>query len=81
MKNWVFLSAHFGDVVLSVGGLVRVLARRSGQVEIWTICAGDPPAGRPRPEYAQLLHSFLDIGEDVPLKRSLEDTECCQALG
>jgi len=80
MKNWVFLSAHFDDVVLSVGGLVWELTRRGDRVEIWTICAGDPPAGHPLTEYAQLLHGFWDIGEDVPRKRSLEDAACCHEL-
>ena len=81
MKNWVFLSAHFDDVVLSVGGLVRELTLRGDQVEVWTICAGDPPASLPLPEYAQLLHGFWDIGENVPQKRSLEDANCCHVLG
>jgi LmbE family N-acetylglucosaminyl deacetylase len=81
MKNWVFLSAHYDDVVLSAGGLVWELARHGDRVEIWTICAGDQPAGKPLTEYAQLLHSFWDIGEEVPLKRSHEDAACCEALG
>lgn len=81
MKNWVFLSTHFDDVVLSTGGLVWELAQRGDRVEIWTICAGDPPADKPLTEYAQLLHGFWDIGEDVPHKRRLEDAACCQVLG
>jgi LmbE family N-acetylglucosaminyl deacetylase len=68
-------------VVLSAGGLVWELTNRGDQVEIWTICAGDPPADRPLTEYAQLLHSFWDIGEDVPAKRSREDAACCAVLG
>jgi LmbE family N-acetylglucosaminyl deacetylase len=81
MKTWIFLSAHFDDVVLSAGGLAWELTRRGDQVEIWTICAGDPPAGKPLTEYAQLLHGFWDIGEDVPAKRSQEDAACCALLG
>jgi len=81
MKNWVFLSAHFDDVVLSIGGLVWELAQRGELVEIWTICAGDPPADKPLTGYAQLLHGFWDIGKDVPLKRSREDASCCEVLG
>ena len=81
MKTWVFLSAHFDDVALSAGGLDWELAHRGDRVEVWTICAGDPPAGRPLTEYAQLLHGFWDIGEDVPHKRSLEDAACCAVLG
>ena len=81
MKNWVFLSTHFDDVVLSAGGLVWELAHQGLHVEIWTICAGDPPANKPLTEYAQLLHGFWNIGEDVPLKRSREDAACCAVLG
>ena len=81
MKNWVFLSSHFDDAVLSAGGLIWELAHRGDAVEIWTICAGDPPAGRPLTEYARLLHSFWNIGDDVPLKRSREDAACCTVLG
>ena len=81
MRNWVFLSTHFDDVVLSSGGLVWELAHRGDRVEIWTICAGDPPADKPLTEYAQLLHGFWNIGEDVPRKRSLEDAACCAVLG
>ena len=81
MRNWVFLSTHFDDVVLSTGGLVWELTHRGDRVEIWTICAGDPPADKPLTEYAQLLHGFWNIGEDVPRKRSLEDAACCAVLG
>lgn len=81
MKTWIFLSTHFDDVVLSAGGLVWELSQRGDRVEIWTICAGDPPADKPLTEYAQLLHGFWGIGEDVPRKRSLEDAACCAVLG
>jgi LmbE family N-acetylglucosaminyl deacetylase len=81
MKTWIFLSAHFDDVVLSAGGLVWELTQRGDLIEIWTICAGDPPANKPLTEYAQLLHGFWNIGEEVPRKRSLEDAACCSILG
>jgi LmbE family N-acetylglucosaminyl deacetylase len=81
LKKWIFLSTHFDDVVLSAGGLVWELVKRGDDVEIWTICAGDPPSDKPLTEYAQLLHGFWNIGEDVPLKRSREDVACCQVLG
>jgi LmbE family N-acetylglucosaminyl deacetylase len=81
VKEWIFLSAHFDDVVLSVGGLVWELANRGDRVEIWTICAGDLPSDRPLTEYAQLLHGFWGIGDDVPVKRSREDAACCRVLG
>jgi len=81
MKIWIFISAHFDDVVLSAGGLVWELTQRGDEVEIWTICAGDPPVDKPLTEYGQLLHKFWNIGEDVPRKRSIEDAACCEAVG
>jgi LmbE family N-acetylglucosaminyl deacetylase len=82
MKEWVFLSPHFDDVVLSAGGMVRELTNRGDQVEIWTICAGDPPFGKPLSDYARMLHIFFELGEDdVPFARSQEDAAGCQVLG
>lgn len=81
MKEWIFLSPHFDDVVLSVGGLVWELAKRGDRAEIWTICAGDPPADKPLSDYGQMLHMFWELGEnDVPYARSLEDAACCWLL-
>jgi LmbE family N-acetylglucosaminyl deacetylase len=82
MKEWIFLSTHFDDVVLSVGGLVWELTNRGDKVEIWTICAGDPPFGKPLSDYAKMLHVFWELGdEDVPFSRSQEDVACCRMLG
>lgn len=81
MKNWIFLSPHFDDVVLSAGGLVWELTKTGDRVEIWTICAGDPPSNKPLSDYAKMLHTFWELGdEDVPYKRSLEDAASCQVL-
>jgi len=81
MKKWIFLSPHFDDVVLSVGGLVWELTNRGDKVEIWTICAGDPPFDKPLTDYGQMLHIFWELGEeDVPYSRSKEDIACCQVL-
>jgi hypothetical protein len=82
MKDWVFLSPHFDDVALSVGGLVWELIARGDRVDIWTICAGDPPYGKDLTDYARMLHIFWELGEDdVPYARNLEDVACCRLLG
>jgi LmbE family N-acetylglucosaminyl deacetylase len=81
MKEWIFLAPHFDDVVLSAGGLVWELTNRGDRVEIWTICAGDPPFGKPLADYAKMLHIFFELGEDdIPFARSKEDAACCQVL-
>jgi len=81
MTRWIFLSPHFDDVVLSAGGLVWELAHKGDQVEIWTICAGDPPVDKPLTDYAQMLHIFWELGDDVPYARSREDAAGCRVLG
>jgi LmbE family N-acetylglucosaminyl deacetylase len=81
MTRWIYLSPHFDDVVLSAGGMIWEQARSGEQVEVWTICAGDPPADRPLTEYAQMLHTLWEMGDDVPFLRSQEDAACCHVLG
>jgi LmbE family N-acetylglucosaminyl deacetylase len=81
MTRWIFLSPHFDDVVLSAGGLVWELGQKGDQAEIWTICAGDPPFDKPLTDYAQMLHIFWELGDDVPYARSQEDAAACQVLG
>lgn len=79
--RWVFLSPHFDDVALSAGGLIWELVRGTDQVEVWTVCAGAPPAGRPLTEYGAVLHAFLGVQGDVPRLRSKEDAASCRVLG
>ncbi len=81
MREWAFISTHFDDVALSVGGLVWELGKRGDKVEIWTICAGDPPFDKPLSDYARMLHVFWELGdEDAAYARSLEDAACCHVL-
>jgi len=81
MTDWVFLSPHFDDVALSAGGMIWELGKRGDQVEIWTMCAGDPPSEKPLTDYARMLYMFWELGDqDVPYLRSLEDAACCGLL-
>jgi LmbE family N-acetylglucosaminyl deacetylase len=81
MKRWIYLSPHFDDVVLSAGGMVWEQARQGDIVEVWTICAGDPPADKPLADYAVLMHTLWELGDEAPYARSLEDAACCRVLG
>jgi 2'-N-acetylparomamine deacetylase len=80
MREWVFLSTHFDDVVLSVGGMIWELAHVGDKVSVWTVCAGDPPFGKALSEYALQLHGVWGIGDDVPIKRCQEDIDSCRVL-
>jgi len=41
--HWIYLSPHLDDAVLSCGGIIWQQVQSGHQVEIWTICAADPP--------------------------------------
>lgn len=79
--NWVFLSPHLDDAVLSCGGLIYELIQAGDQIEICTICAGDPPAGELSP-LAEMLHQRWGVSaKDSQITRRKEDLAACQILG
>ena len=79
--RWIYLSPHFDDVVLSCGGLIWEQTHSGITVEIWTICAGNPPAG-PISEYAMGMHKIWKTGsaqETVELRR-IEDQNAARRV-
>ncbi len=79
--EWVFLSPHLDDAVLSCGGLIYELIQQGEQIEICTICAGDPPAGNFSP-LAEMLHQRWGVtAHDSQATRRQEDYAACQVLG
>ena len=78
--RWVYLSPHFDDVALSCGGLVWEQAHSGDQVEIWTVCAGDPP-DTPLSPFAQSLHDRWQTSPRAVEDRRQEDQRAAQALG
>jgi LmbE family N-acetylglucosaminyl deacetylase len=80
--RWIYISPHFDDAVLSCGGLIYEQSRQGIQVEIWTVCAGDPPPG-PLSEMAQGIHTVWGTGtaeETVALRRE-EDAAAAAIVG
>jgi LmbE family N-acetylglucosaminyl deacetylase len=77
---WIYLSPHLDDVALSGGGLVWEQVQQGERVEIWTICAGDPPPG-PLSAYAASLHERWQTEQGAPAERRTEDGLACQRLG
>ena len=53
--EWIYFSPHLDDVALSCGGLAWEQSQSGSPVQVWTICAGDPPA-RPLSAFAEELH-------------------------
>jgi LmbE family N-acetylglucosaminyl deacetylase len=79
--QWIYLSPHLDDVALSVGGLLWEQSQAGEQVGVWTICAGDPPAGQLSP-FAKSLHQRWGVGGEATMAMCrLEDRESCQRLG
>lgn len=79
--RWVYVSPHFDDVVLSCGGLAWEQVRARQAVEIWNICAGQPPVGQPLSPFAHSLHTRWGTGPEAVLARQREDEAAVQRLG
>lgn len=78
--NWIFLSPHFDDAVFSCGGLIYEQVQQGDSVEIWTICAGELPAGQLSP-FAEELHSRWMTGRETIAARAAEDISACSFIG
>ena len=78
--KWIFLSPHLDDVAFSCGGLVWELTNSGNDVEVWTVCAADPPPGD-LSAFATNLHSAWGLAENVYQVRRREDLVALQILG
>jgi LmbE family N-acetylglucosaminyl deacetylase len=80
--RWIYISPHFDDAVLSCGGLIWEQTHTGIPVEIWTICAGDPPPG-PLSPFAQAMHDTWQTGsaEETVALRRIEDQNSCRRVG
>ena len=78
--KWIYLSPHFDDVALSVGGLLWEQSQSGEQVSIWTICGGEPPPREYSP-FAKELHARWQTGAESISARRAEDKESCRLLG
>lgn len=78
--KWIYLSPHLDDVIYSCGGLIWEQTRAGQEVEIWTICAADPP-GEPLSPFAETLHQNWGLGENAIQIRREEDRKASQVVG
>jgi LmbE family N-acetylglucosaminyl deacetylase len=77
--HWIYFSPHIDDAALSCGGLIWEQSQAEETVEIWTICAGDPPPG-PLTPFAEALHQRWGMSREAAGLRRLEDLESCSRL-
>jgi LmbE family N-acetylglucosaminyl deacetylase len=78
--DWIYLSPHLDDAVYSCGGWIWEQTRAGDYVEIWTVCAGDPPPA-PLSPFAQSLHARWGVGEEAGPVRRAEDQRAASRLG
>ncbi len=78
--QWIYLSPHCDDIALSCAGLVWDQAAAGESAAVWTICAGDAPAGS-LSAFARSLHARWKTGLQAAAARRQEDIASCRAMG
>jgi LmbE family N-acetylglucosaminyl deacetylase len=76
----LLLSPHLDDAVFSLGGLIHAWVQAGQRVEIWTVCAADPPDA-PLSPFAQALHTRWGLGREAAALRRAEDLRPGALLG
>ena len=76
----IYLSPHLDDAVFSCGGWIWEQTQKGQNVEIWTICSGDPPAGS-LSDLARSLHQSWTLTDNAVQIRREEDREACRVIG
>ncbi len=77
----LFLSPHADDAALSCGGQIAQLTRAGQRVVIFTVMAGDPPAGFQDSTFAEELRERWSLGQSPVVGRREEDREAAFVLG
>jgi LmbE family N-acetylglucosaminyl deacetylase len=80
--RWIYVSPHFDDAVYSCGGVIHEQTCRGLDIEVWTVCAGDPPPGA-LSALAARVHAEWGTGsaaETVALRR-IEDQAALGLVG
>jgi LmbE family N-acetylglucosaminyl deacetylase len=78
--RWIFLSPHYDDAVFSCGGGIWELRQSGQEVEVWTICGGQPPEHAGFSPYVQELHQRWGAGLEAVALRRAEDDEALNLL-
>ncbi|HKZ44994.1 MAG TPA: PIG-L family deacetylase [Anaerolineales bacterium] len=78
--RWIFISPHLDDAILSCGGLIHKLVDGNNIVEVWTICAGDPPEND-LSSFAIKQQNDFRTGVEYYENRRSEDIDACNFLG
>ncbi|MEE8213976.1 MAG: PIG-L family deacetylase, partial [Alphaproteobacteria bacterium] len=77
---WIYLSPHLDDAAYSCGGLLWTQTQAGEKAGVWTLFAGDPPAG-PLSPFAEDMHARWGIEDRSFGGRRAEDHRVCAMLG
>ncbi|MEN6435491.1 MAG: PIG-L family deacetylase [Anaerolineaceae bacterium] len=80
MAEWIYVSPHLDDAILSCGGMIWQQTQLGDHVEIWTVCAKENPYPELSP-YAQALHDRWGTGDETVSIRRGEDKAACLISG
>lgn len=78
--DYLFLSPHLDDVVLSCGGFVWQVVSDGRTALVATFYSGDPPSGA-LPPLARKAHDLWGLRENAMRARREEDVRACSELG
>ena len=79
--QYIFISPHLDDAILSCGGIIHSLKSSGHIVEIWTIFAGLPD-NMLYTDFAKSLHKRWKLdGQNPIISRLEEDKNACKILG
>ncbi|HKJ27927.1 MAG TPA: PIG-L family deacetylase [Anaerolineales bacterium] len=79
--QWIYLSPHLDDTALSCGGLIWDQVQAGQDVEVWTLCAGDPPPHN-FSAFAEELHARWALSPEAAIAaRREEDRQAMAVLG
>ncbi len=77
--DYIYLSPHLDDAVLSCGGQIAQQTRQGRRVLVVTICAGDPPAHQADSAFVRELHARWAVESPVAARRA-EDLAALRLL-
>lgn len=80
MAEWIYISPHLDDAVLSCGGMIRQQVQQGERVQVWTVCTKENPYPQ-LSEFAQTLHDRWETGNETVAIRRREDIAACGVLG
>jgi LmbE family N-acetylglucosaminyl deacetylase len=78
--DYIYLSPHLDDVILSCGGAIVAARRRGARVLVATVCTGSPAPDLPDSPLAEQLHASWKLRRDEVMPVRLGEDERALAI-